>query len=338
MNYDKIELLMAKLSSSNLSQPASEPNAEEQAEFLDLLNADPQRVHERGIVFDWTLLYQAANRGQLWIAKMLIAYGSEINALDDQGDTPLHRAAFAGFPDIVAVLLENGADPNIANDSLFTPLMHADQGFGRVEISEKTTRLLLEYGAKTNLRDWQGNIALHYSSTLQVARLLLEYHAEVDARNNNGETPLLWAIKYGKEAISKLLITHGANIDIPGENGRTLLHLAVREDETGVKRTAKMLIKMGANIEARDVGGRTPLHQAAACHYFPGVKLLLAQGANINATDNQDMTPLALVDMGYYLGTNPYYCPPPRGEGSPKIFARQRQKMAKLLKEAGGIT
>lgn len=47
---------------------------------------------------------------------------AELNARDEEGDTPLHWAVQKDQPGICSVLLSLGADPNILNNSQQSPL------------------------------------------------------------------------------------------------------------------------------------------------------------------------------------------------------------------------
>jgi uncharacterized protein len=75
-----------------------------------LLQEDPLRVHERG-PHDFALLWYASiGAGSLEAAEFLLAAGTPIDQ-ESTGDTCLHWAVQRDQPDLVAYLLERGADP-----------------------------------------------------------------------------------------------------------------------------------------------------------------------------------------------------------------------------------
>lgn len=67
----------------------------------------------------WTPLHYAVNEHLVDITKILIEYGSNVNAKDSYGNTIISRAVFAskGRGDIIHLLLQNGSDPLVENDS-----------------------------------------------------------------------------------------------------------------------------------------------------------------------------------------------------------------------------
>lgn len=71
--------------------------------------------------------------------------GLNLNEYDDVGLTPLLTAVFIGDPTAVKMLLEAGSDPNLAQkgDPSATPLWHAQEDFGFLEIAE----ILRNHGA-----------------------------------------------------------------------------------------------------------------------------------------------------------------------------------------------
>lgn len=59
------------------------------------------------------------------IIRVLVAHGADINAVTDEGKTPLHLASEVGAPEAVEWLLSNGADINAKNARLGTALHSA---------------------------------------------------------------------------------------------------------------------------------------------------------------------------------------------------------------------
>src|SRR3989339_601373 len=118
-----------------------------------------------------------------------------INAQNSYGKTPLYQACSKNYKDIVKLLLENGANPNIPNKDKETPLYWAC--------------------AKGNL---------------EIVKLLLEKDADVNIANKNRETPLYPACYLGYLDIVELLLKKGAKVNIPGPNGWPPLYWACAQD------------------------------------------------------------------------------------------------------------
>jgi len=69
-----------------------------------------------------TPLHFAAQFDFKELAELLITAGTDVNAKRDDGWTPLHFAAAAGHKEIVELLIANGADVNAKRDGGITPL------------------------------------------------------------------------------------------------------------------------------------------------------------------------------------------------------------------------
>ena len=110
---------------------------------LNLLEENPTLVNARGSVHPdhrewmakngaeagWTALHLAAHYGQLEIAKALIAKGAKISAIADNAisNTPLHAAVAGGKAEIIALLIEAGADTDQTDRNSFKPIDLAKQ-------------------------------------------------------------------------------------------------------------------------------------------------------------------------------------------------------------------
>jgi ankyrin repeat protein len=121
-------------------------------------------------------------------------------------------------------------------------------------------RLLLEYGANPNIGTTQGTTALMASSGInwipgqtyshsedeyvQAVKLCLERGADVNATNSLGFTAMHGAANRGWESIIKILAEHGAKVDVKDNEGRTPMtfaqgiFLAVRPPEAKPKAIA----------------------------------------------------------------------------------------------------
>ena len=61
--------------------------------------------------------------------ELLLELGADINAVDDNGETAMHGAAYGSFPSVIALLAANGADPDLwkrPNRHGWTPLFIAE--------------------------------------------------------------------------------------------------------------------------------------------------------------------------------------------------------------------
>ena len=87
-------------------------------------------LHSRGWEGE-TLLLMVCLQGIVEDVEILIAAGADVNATEDFGNTPLHRAVGARDAvkalQIVRLLLAAGADPNVENEWKSTPLYKAHQ-------------------------------------------------------------------------------------------------------------------------------------------------------------------------------------------------------------------
>jgi ankyrin repeat protein len=114
-----------------------------------------------------------------------------VSCRSSSGMTPLSYACRNGDYDMVAVLLDAGADVFRSDDFGYTALHHAAdcEKDGAADIVE----LLLDKGADVHATSYNGSTALHCASaagSLQAAYVLLDYGARLQETNGHGKTSL----------------------------------------------------------------------------------------------------------------------------------------------------
>eukprot|EP00439_Symbiodinium_sp_Y106_P053888 s269_g7.t1 len=130
----------------------------------------------------------------------------DLPASDDDVCGALRMASSQGYAEVARLLLESGAEKDVANDQGFTALITASAS-GRVEV----VRLLLEAGANPNLADEDGCTALMIASArhdVEVVSLLLDAGADKDLADNRGRTALMrvFYLAEGKAHVSPPLL------------------------------------------------------------------------------------------------------------------------------------
>ena len=161
------------------------------------------------VVRGQTAVMVAAMNGQLEALRLLLAApGGEAAAIkaDEDGETALHMAALSGCTAEARLLLQHGADPNLADNKGNSPLIRAAMASG--DAGRGVAALLLDAEAEIDHQNKNGATALHfacYGSNVEVAKLLLECGANKNLIGNGMELKAWAAYAANKEEMLALL-------------------------------------------------------------------------------------------------------------------------------------
>ncbi|RDD41198.1 Transient receptor potential cation channel subfamily A member 1 [Trichoplax sp. H2] len=262
-------------------------------------------------------LHQAARDGIVTAVRALLknsgAFDEEydVDMLDDFDWTPLHYAAKNGHSDVIACLLEAGADVNICGCMDLTPL-HLAAKYGSLQ----AIRMLMSSDAELEYPDsLTGATALHmavrYSNKDTVeaifsAAKILRKPFDIDITDNEGTTPLHQAVLHGKLEICKLLLQRGALITSTALDGSTPLHVAANKGNSEIM---ELLLETASYtdassqilIESCDKDGNTPLHLAVQSGIKRTVEICIEYSADINAVKENLSSPLHIAALYGYM-------------------------------------
>jgi ankyrin repeat protein len=183
------------------------------AELRSLLSRSPELANARREHCDVTPLHAA--RGNLQAARLLIAFGAQVNAIDSEKQRlmPLHGRAEHGDIEMVELLLHHGADVHAAS-CMGTPLHCAVGGFQHAppERWREVAERLVAFGADVNAGspvtgdpNWT---PLHHAAWRNhgaAVTWLLRHGADRTRVNQYGSTPLGTARHFGYTELIDLL-------------------------------------------------------------------------------------------------------------------------------------
>lgn len=161
---------------------------------FDLAEVLIRREHRQVNVGDGgrrTPLFFAVSAGDLKFTRFLLSVGGDPNIVPSDGNAMLLVAAEKGREDLVGVLLDAGANPNVRNRAGRTPfLLLCAEG----KPSETVLSKLIEKGASPKATDKARQNALHIACASGAdpasVEFLVALGIDVNARDKEGLTPL----------------------------------------------------------------------------------------------------------------------------------------------------
>ncbi|KAL8723890.1 MAG: hypothetical protein Q9181_007103 [Wetmoreana brouardii] len=242
-------------------------------------------------------LRNAAYSGQLGVIEDLVQDPkADVNNSDlISGSTALIESCKMDHVDVVRILLDSEADPDIMDQQGRMPLHYAVQAPGC-----QCLPILLKETANIAACDQQGNNVWHLAAgqgNTEALKMVMDhaqnrggptpiiydgYRAQLShtkhkmsenpgspqdrcdecaprRRNNDALTPLHFALDEGSSEAIKLLVAAGADPSIASKDGSSLLHYAVKHGSE-VHAIVDALVEVGVDPCISDKNGDNPLH------------------------------------------------------------------------------
>ncbi|XP_054814034.1 E3 ubiquitin-protein ligase KEG-like [Prosopis cineraria] len=209
-----------------------------------------------------SVAHVCAYHGQPDCMRELLLAGADPNAVDDEGETVLHRAVAKKYTDCALVILENGGSKSmgILNSKNLTPL-HLSVATWNVAVVKRWVEVATSDGIAEAI-----DIPNPIGTALCMAAASKKDH-EIEGRE-----------------LVQILLAAGADPSAQDtQNGRTALHTAAMTNDVEL---VKVILAAGVNVNIRNVHNSIPLHLALARGAKSCVGLLLSAGADYNLQDD----------------------------------------------------
>lgn len=242
-------------------------------------NMSPNLLDSKGN----SALYWALYFGHFDLLLPFVRAGIDINHPNNEGVSLLHLATSIS-PQLVAKLVYLGSWVNAVDDEGCTPL-HMATVYGNAEI----VKILLRCGAFLNAQDNEGESPLHYAvreNNLNMVHLLISEGISINCQNEDGETALHMAISSGSSDIIKLLLqTNQCNLNLADCTGSSPLNLALEHAILD-----QVTSSYNPTVFHNQIFGKNVESMLENTNDFL-VKLLLSSGAKFSHTPNFPFSP-----------------------------------------------
>jgi ankyrin repeat protein len=297
-NFSLVKLLIEKyrvklhIQNYNLDNPlhlaATNKNTADIVKYLQLNKVAPHLKNKQGLI----PLQLAAAEGHLGITRVLIKKFKETQYADVVLNPPFHCAVRRGRIDVLTAFLQENKQALFTQDILGNNGLH----IAVFNNQPKAVNALIGYGLPISNRNSAGHTPLHLNvlkdDSLAMASLLIHTHkTEVEAIDNEGLTPLNFAVLNGPFSSVKYLVQEfKASPNIPNNQGRPPLFSAVTRTEDAIP-MLQFLLENKADRAACDIAGNSILHHAAAMGHPNVIKFLLEQKLNLRQKNLKGYTP-----------------------------------------------
>lgn len=234
------------------------------------------------------------------------AMPSDINGMDEDGNTVLHVAAMVDDAELVSYFIFKGADPDLKNLNGDTPLHVAIKNN-----SFEAAKVLAAESTTLFSRDNEGVTALDRGlmANDEYYDIFITTKAG-ELRDDEGQSIVHYFVRTKNLKGIRQCISKEIPISVLDANGKTPLDLAFEnlDDEDSVEIAAELIMggadevetvfsyfqdaMLARNVNSRFDDGQTPLHLAAIYGHNAIAKYLLENDADTTVQDSSGATPL----------------------------------------------
>lgn len=248
-------------------------------------------------------LHAAIKNGHIEVARVLAtSQNMNFSTKDSDGNMPLHLAVMAGSTELTRLLLDRTADPYAKNGQNETAL---DIAISMRNEDCASILLQTKYRGVVDVPTLYFS-SLHYAAfagDLPTFKLLANSGFSFDLRDENGLTPMFYALDRGSDEFFAEALRLCPNILTTDNRGFSLLHMAC---ELGKGAAVDLLLEKGLPVNQMSAGNlQTPLiliRSLAPTNDHPDdvaiMRTLLRYGADLNHQDTDGNTICHFVVQG----------------------------------------
>jgi ankyrin repeat protein len=242
-------------------------------------NADANYRNSSGV----NALHLSVFYRDITMVRLIIKYIKNLDVKTNKGSTALHIASNFQLNNIVKILLDAGANPNIIEEGYdFLPIFYSV-----VQNDMNILKLLVHAGTDPNHQDYMGNTILHYVillNHLEMFDYLINYY-KIDKRGSDNYTENI-----NDTILSDLIDPNLVNID-----GLTFVHVMLYHYRTDFDAYLKKVLTY-CNLNYQDNMGNTILHLLIETDSWKKFeKILLHKKLNAFIKNHQSTIPYHIV-------------------------------------------
>ncbi|KAH9514770.1 hypothetical protein Btru_023605 [Bulinus truncatus] len=247
--------------------------------------------------------------------------GADINAINNQGMTPLSVSTWHGTYHCTKLLLDHGALLTIHDKSGRTPLMIACSN-----VYLEVVKVIIHYGCDVSILDPDMRSALIYalptyyarhvgqkklSDMISICELIINTGCDLNKQDRKGWTALHHAVDRDCVTSLCLLVQNNCHLDVQDKSGYTPLHLCLKKTEPNFE-MAQLLVYYGAKaihlvpntnfINDTNSQGLTPLQTAVNMGQFHTAEVLIKHGAMAN----DSLSPYPMIHLAAASGATSF--------------------------------